>query len=166
MKKWAIPAALLLALGGLAGCPIYDHADEGCYRDLDCAPGFLCDDATGSCYDELAGIACDRPSDCGENETCSRTGSCEIGDCHFASVGCVRGYVCDAVAGRWACVSESAGQGGDSSGGGPGTAGAPVSGGAPGSDGGTPSASGGEPTESGGMPNQAGGAPAADGGPG
>jgi hypothetical protein len=160
MKKSAFPAALLLTLTGLSGCPIYEQDDAGCYDDLDCAYGYLCDGATGVCYaPQESGVGCDRPSDCGINETCSRTGSCAIGDCHFPSVGCVRGYVCSAEEDGWMCVSEAEGQGGaDSSGGAPGSGGAPASGGT--------AANAGEPAESGGTSNEAGSPAASVGGAG
>ena len=158
MKKSAIPAALLLTLVGLSGCPIYDHDDSGCFDDLDCAPGYLCDDVTGSCFTEDTGVACDEPGDCDTNETCDRTGTCSIGDCHFSSVGCVRGYVCSSDSGSWECVLEGAGEGGSDGGGGSGvTGGAPSVGGAPVSAG-APAADAGEPAQSGGAPG-AGGSP-------
>jgi hypothetical protein len=162
MKKSAFPAALLLTLTGLSGCPIYEHDDAGCFDDLDCAYGYLCDGATGACYaPQDSGIACDEPSDCGTNETCSRTGSCAIGDCHFPSVGCVQGYVCSAEDGRWMCVSEAEGQGGaPASGGADGSGGAESNGGVPASGG--AGANAGEPAASG-ASNEA-GSPAASGG--
>jgi hypothetical protein len=117
MKKSALPAALLLFAASLSGCPIYDHDQRGCYRDSDCAAGYSCDTESGSCASEPESAACRRPSDCETNETCSRSATCMVGDCHFESVGCVRGYVCASVDDRWACVDEDAlGQGGAASG--------------------------------------------------
>jgi hypothetical protein len=135
MKKWALPA-LLLSIGiGLSGCPIYDHDDEGCYVDSDCAAGYSCDDHSGACY-RNDNDACRKPSDCGANETCSRSGSCMPGDCHFESIGCIRGFVCSSESGRWECVDDDAaaaggGGGGESAaeGGAPARAGAPGQGG-------------------------------------
>jgi hypothetical protein len=132
MKKCVLPAALALTFAGLSGCPIYDDDDTGCVDDLDCAAGELCDDASRTCYDEDETIACDRPSDCGVNETCDRTGTCTIGDCHFPSVGCVQGFVCSSSSGRWECESDDGGQGGSGgmpamSGGAAGEAGGPLS---------------------------------------
>lgn len=126
MKKSAFPAALLLLGMFASGCPVYD--DEGCFSDHDCAYGSVCDGHTGQCVDEFEPepeeIACHRPLDCDGNETCSRSGICMAGDCHFSSVGCVRGYECSADSGRWQCVklgSVSAGgnggNGGDTDGG-------------------------------------------------
>jgi hypothetical protein len=129
MKKCVFPAALLLIGAGLSGCPIYDHDDTGCYYDSDCAPGYSCDDASGSCYREESD-ACRRPSDCGANETCNRSGTCVTGDCHFDSVGCVRGYECSSDSGRWECVDQS--DGGSGSGGNASEAGAPATAGAAG----------------------------------
>lgn len=125
MKKSAFPAALLLVAVGLSGCPIYDHDDSDCRRDADCASGYLCDHASGDCYlEEGDSTACRKPSDCGTNETCSRSGTCMAGDCHFSTVGCVRGYTCSSESGRWQCVDDSEGTGGGSSteGGAPGSA--------------------------------------------
>jgi hypothetical protein len=160
MKKSAIPAALLLTLVGLSGCPIYDHDDSGCYDHADCAPGYWCDSDTGSCFTEDR-VGCNEPSDCGENETCGRNATCTIGDCHFDSVGCLEGYVCSSDSGRWLCVREDAGAGG----GGAGSAGgAPSGGGAP-VNGGAPTADAGEPAESAGAPG-AGGQPMSSAGAG
>ena len=141
MKKSAIPVALLLIAAGLSGCPIYDHDEAGCYRDSDCESGYLCDVDTGSCYAEVVGAACRRPSDCENNETCSRSATCMVGDCHFAGVGCVQGYSCADVDGRWGCVDDDLAQGGAPS---QGAAGAPADGGEPSAAGGTPSAAAGQ----------------------
>jgi hypothetical protein len=118
MKKSAFPAALLLLGVFMSGCPVYD--DDGCNRDRDCAYGSVCDEHTGRCVDEVdsgdpdpGGIACHRPLDCDGNETCSRSGICKAGDCHFASVGCVRGYECSSESGRWECVKPVSGSGGN-----------------------------------------------------
>ena len=147
MKKSAFPAALLLLGVFMSGCPVYD--DDGCNRDRDCAYGAVCDEHTGRCVDELEpddtdpdGIACHRPLDCDANETCSHSGICKAGDCHFESVGCVRGYECSSDSGRWECVKPvvtgSGGAGGDgsgaSSGDGAGASSASGSGGAGGTD--------------------------------
>lgn len=132
MKKSAFPAALLVISAGLSGCPIYDQGEYGCVRDSDCASGYQCERETGSCYAEPESASCRRPSDCGVNETCGRSATCSIGDCHFNSVGCVQGYECLSVDGRWTCVDEDVlGQGGA------GTGGAPMA------SGGQPSAAGG-----------------------
>lgn len=130
MKKSAFPAALLLLGVFMSGCPVYD--DDGCNRDRDCAYGSVCDEHTGRCVDEVdqgdpepEGIACHRPLDCDANETCSHSGICKAGDCHFESVGCVRGYECSSASGRWECVkpdSGSAGNGGAGASGGEGAA--------------------------------------------
>lgn len=132
MKKSALPALLLLIGAGLTGCPLYDHEDSGCYVNSDCAPGFSCDERDGTCY-ENTNDACRKPSDCGTNETCSRLGTCTPGDCHYRSVGCVRGYVCSSESGRWQCVAASDGSGGAPSEGGAG--GADTEGGSGGMDG-------------------------------
>lgn len=140
MKKSAFPAALLLLGVVLSGCPVYESDDVGCFNDVDCAAGYVCDGPTGRCVAEPstpAAAACRRPSDCGTNETCSRFGTCSTGDCHYASVGCVRGYECSPDSGRWECVAL--GSSGDGGAGGVTSAGASsVSGGEPNaSEGGT-----------------------------
>ena len=132
MKKSALPLALLLLGVTLSGCPVYDSADSGCFRDIDCPYGYLCDGATGACFSAPGSVpngstACSAPSDCGTNETCSRSGTCMAGDCHFASVGCVRGYDCSSDSGRWECVKPGTGAGGAAAGGGESDAGSPAS---------------------------------------
>lgn len=129
MKKSAslVAGAFLLIAAGLSGCPVYDDDAYGCGHDSDCAPGYRCDEEAGTCYDEPESESCRRPTDCGINETCSRSATCTIGDCHFDSVGCVQGYSCLRVDGRWACVDEDdLGQGGAPAGGAP-----PATGGSP-----------------------------------
>jgi hypothetical protein len=125
MKKPAFPVVwplALLAIGvGLVGCPIYDQDDAGCYVNSDCAAGYLCDDASGACYRE-DNDACRKPTDCRANETCSRSGSCVAGDCHYDSVGCIRGFVCSSESGRWECVDEDDATGGNGGAGGEGGA--------------------------------------------
>lgn len=120
-KKSAFPAALLLIAAALSGCPLYDD-DLGCEVDSDCASGYLCDDDSGECFVEDSD-ACRRPSDCGANETCSRFGTCTTGDCHYESVGCVRGYTCSSDSGRWECVDRDATSDGGASGNSPNDAG-------------------------------------------
>lgn len=118
MKKSAFPAALLLLGVLVSGCPVYENSDYGCFDDSDCAAGSYCDGASSSCVLNDNGAAtCARPSDCGTNETCSRSGTCTAGDCHFSSVGCVRGYECSSDSGRWECVKPGTGSG-DAGGGG------------------------------------------------
>jgi hypothetical protein len=121
MKKSAIPAALLLLVVASSGCPVYDDRD-GCFDDWDCRDGYACDPDSGACIAVTAnnGKACNEPLDCGGNETCSRSGTCMAGDCHFASVGCVRGYECSPGSGNdrvWHCVAVDSSEGGSSAGG-------------------------------------------------
>ncbi len=110
MKRPVVTALFLCAAAALAGCPIYDHEDAGCYRNSDCASGYVCDDHTGECYQPSVPSngdnSCGKPSDCGVNETCSKTGQCVSGDCTFS--GCVSGYVCDSSSGTWQCISSAA----------------------------------------------------------
>lgn len=140
MKKSALPAALLLiGVGlGLSGCPVYDTADAGCYDDYDCPSNQYCDYPSGVCVGNTQqppanSSSCNEPSDCGANETCSRSGICEEGDCSFRSVGCVKGFVCSGKSGRWTCVEQGsetgdAGAPNSSVGGAPGSSGAPSGG--------------------------------------
>jgi hypothetical protein len=107
MKKSPFPAALLLLGIVLAGCPVYESDDGDCFDDSECPYGSVCDGHTNRCVSEpseVVAATCHRPSDCGANETCNRVGTCSTGDCHFSSVGCVRGYECSADSGRWQCV--------------------------------------------------------------
>ena len=108
MKKSALPAALLLLGVTLSGCPIYD-GNDGCYIDDDCGGGDVCNVDTGACVPRATDSGCERPSDCGTNETCSRSGICMTGDCHFSSIGCVHGYACSSDSGVWECVAEGSG---------------------------------------------------------
>lgn len=142
MNKFAFSLAVL-ALGVTAsGCPIYESDESGCYSDFDCADGYFCDDASLTCVGTGPGTAsCEKPSDCGTNETCSRSGSCLVGDCHFSSVGCVRGFTCSSESGRWQCEPSGSASGGASNDGG----GAPSDGGAAPSEHGGESG-GGEPS--------------------
>lgn len=142
MKKLAFSAALLGIGMLIAGCPVYDGNDLGCFDDFDCPNGYVCDGGVGECVlvGDRGSSSCNAPGDCGSNETCSRSGTCMAGDCHFTSVGCVRGFECSAASGRWQCVPEGQGA----------------------SNGGAPSespADGGEPaTSNGGAPASLGGA--------
>jgi len=142
MKKSALPLALSLLGLTLPGCPVYDSGDYGCYSDFDCPTGYVCDGNSLACVNVQGAPACSRPSDCGDTETCSSSGICEVASCHFASVGCVRGYECSSDSGAWQCEKLGAGAGGTNAGGagGEANAGSPaMSAGAPGtSSGGAP----------------------------
>lgn len=147
MKKSAFPAALVLLAVASSGCPIYDSRDNACYDDWDCRDGYACD-VDGACVPVTQpsnpsnqGHSCAEPADCDTNETCSRAGICKVGDCHFESIGCLRGYACSSASGRWQCVAGGQNEAGASSGGEGGAgatesttdgAGAPATGGAPG----------------------------------
>ena len=139
MKKSALPAALLLFGVGLtvSGCPVYDSEDVGCFDDQDCAYGYVCDGRSGSCIadgsNNNTSNGCNSPDDCGTNETCSHSGTCVSGDCHFQIVGCVNGYLCSSASGRWECVQEDSGNAGGATSGGAANGGEPAS-----TDGGTP----------------------------
>ena len=120
VKRAVLGVVFLSAITTLSGCPIYSHDDDGCWRDRDCADGYLCDDRTGVCYVAGSGAvsgSCVRPNDCASNYTCNPSGQCVSGDCSFN--GCVAGYHCDASSGIWQCVSNSV----ISTGGGSGTGG-------------------------------------------
>jgi hypothetical protein len=164
MKKSALPAALLLLGVFISGCPVYDDDDVGCFSDLDCPYGYVCDGRGDICVAATpidSSIACSRPSDCGTNETCSRSGICSTGDCHFSSVGCVRGYECSSESGRWECVQVGgSGEGGHDAGGAASAGGEPsISNGGGMSEAGatsTAGATGDAGATSGGMPSAAG----------
>jgi len=112
----------------LPGCPIYGD-DGSCSVDSDCPSDYLCDDLVGSCRPNL----CTAPSDCPMNQTCSRAGTCVVGDCTWEDTGCVDGYVCSPRSGVWECTPAS-GAGGE--GGAGGAAGVTGSGAVSGSNGG------------------------------
>jgi len=84
------------------GCSV-DGDDATCGVDFDCAPGYYCDFATGSCH---KAVQCASPEDCtGTNETCSSDATCKVGSCQV--VGCVQGYTCSISNGAWACSQDS-----------------------------------------------------------
>jgi hypothetical protein len=126
MKKSAFTVAALLLGVSLSGCPIYDSEADGCFDSSDCGSGYVCDTQALVCVagEEPGPADCQRPADCGTNETCGKSGICKIGDCHFASVGCVKGYECTADSGRWECVRATAASGGEGGAAGNGTSGA------------------------------------------
>jgi hypothetical protein len=139
MKKSSYLAALALIGVVMSGCPVYDGNDDGCFDDFDCPYGYVCDGHSGLCVTDIdSSRSCAAPDDCGTNETCGRSGKCMDGDCHFASVGWVKGYECSSASGRWECITQGSGVSG--------------SGGAPMSSDGEPSNDGGEPMSSGGAP--------------
>ena len=105
MKRPALTTLLVLAAACMTGCPVYDHEADGCYRNQDCAVGYVCDVSNGLCV--LQGVppaSCARPEDCRSNETCIADGSCQVGDCTFFGGQCVTGYDCTQSNGAWACV--------------------------------------------------------------
>src|SRR4051794_25732931 len=110
MKRPVVTALFLCAAAALPGCPIYDHEDAGCYRNSDCASGYVCDDNSGECYQPVTPSngdnSCTKPGDCAANATCNKVGQCVYGDCTFN--GCVSGYECDSSSGTWQCVSSGA----------------------------------------------------------
>ena len=103
MKRPVVTAVFLCAIASLAGCPIYDHEDDGCYRDSDCARSYICDYQTGNCVLPNSTRGCTKPADCDSTSTCTPAGVCQPGDCTF-SHGCVSGYFCDSSSGIWQCV--------------------------------------------------------------
>jgi hypothetical protein len=112
MKRALIACLLTTVTLFMAGCPIYP-SDNLCHSHWDCAPGYTCDQGSGTCV--APAPACVRPADCtNENETCALDGTCQIGSCRL--VGCVAGFTCAAVNGAWTCTEGSAsGSGGSSS---------------------------------------------------
>jgi hypothetical protein len=129
MKRPVVTALFLCAVAALAGCPIYDHEDNGCFHSSDCAQGYSCDRGSGECILSSGDNGCSKPSDCGVNETCSKAAECVSGDCSFS--GCVSGYTCDSSSGTWACVLTSSiggGAGAANEGGAAGAASLPMAG--------------------------------------
>jgi hypothetical protein len=112
MKRPVITAVLLFAVAGLAGCPVYDHENSGCYRNSDCAQSYVCDTQSGDCV--APGVYnCTKPADCDATYTCTSAGVCVPGDCTFN--GCLSGYRCDSSSDAWGCVlNGSAGAAGES----------------------------------------------------
>jgi hypothetical protein len=111
MKRPVVTAVFLFAVAGLAGCPVYDHDSDGCYRDSDCARNYVCNQNNGDCV--LANdLSCSRPSDCDSTSTCTSAGLCAYGDCTFN--GCVAGYRCDSSTKVWLCVANGSGAAGAS----------------------------------------------------
>lgn len=49
-----------------------------------------------------ARAACSAPEDCAVGETCGSNATCIPGDCTFS--GCVGGWKCDVLEGRWSCI--------------------------------------------------------------
>jgi hypothetical protein len=114
--KRAVIACLSTAVAlFMTGCPIYP-SDNLCHSRWDCAPGYTCDQGSGTCA--APAPACIRPTDCtNENETCTPDGTCQIGTCRL--LGCVAGFTCSAVNGVWTCAQGSGrGTGGSTSSGG------------------------------------------------
>jgi hypothetical protein len=109
MKRPVVTAVILFAVAGLAGCPIYDHENDGCYRDSDCAQNYFCDKTTGDCRSASA-YSCTKPSDCDRTSTCTPSGQCMSGDCYFN--GCVAGFFCDSSTGIWQCIANGTGEAG------------------------------------------------------
>jgi hypothetical protein len=111
MQRVLIFVWLSAAAALLSGCPFEANDEQSCSKDSHCGPGFACDVPTGLC-----GLVptCNRPSECAAGETCSRAGTCQLGDCSWADIGCVQGWACSADTGRWACVPDdgAAGAGG------------------------------------------------------
>lgn len=103
-----------LAALSMTGCPIYP-ADDHCSSDWDCAPNYYCD-VNRTCLAIAESTDCNAPQDCtGANEVCGRHGTCVVGSCHVASVGCVAGFTCtasDSTPDRaWTCMPIGAARG-------------------------------------------------------
>jgi hypothetical protein len=111
MKRPVVTAVFLCALAGLAGCPIYDHENDGCETDSDCAQAYACNLQTGDCY-MPSSFTCSKPSDCDATSTCTPNNQCMPGDCSFYNV-CVAGYRCDSSTGIWECVANDSGAAGE-----------------------------------------------------
>jgi len=144
MKRSVVTAVFLFALVGLAGCPIYDHENAGCYRDGDCAANYVCNQNNGDCVAAIS-LSCAKPSDCDSTATCAATGLCVFGDCTFN--GCIAGYSCSSGSGVWECAPDGSGAAGSSGQGGEsGASAAAGQGGAGGASGAPDAATGGVPS--------------------
>jgi len=112
-------AVILVASLLLPGCPVFS-SDSTCWDDSDCAAGFACRRSDGHCVKQAAPerAACGSPDGCAVGETCASDATCVPGDCTFS--GCVGGWRCDVLEGRWSCVED-----GPAGGGAAGGAGAP-----------------------------------------
>jgi len=120
--RGGLAGALIVVTGALLpGCPVFS-SDSACWDDSDCAPGFACRNSDGQCAPENIPerAACSSPDDCALGETCASDATCVPGDCTFS--GCVGGWKCDVLEGRWSCVPDDRAQGGAA--GGAGAAGA------------------------------------------
>lgn len=98
-------ALVLVASVLLPGCPVFS-SDSACWDDSDCAPGFACRSSDGHCAPAHVPdrAACSSPDDCALGETCASNATCIPGDCTFS--GCVGGWKCDVLEGRWSCVAD------------------------------------------------------------
>ena len=105
----AVTVIFFIALGALGSCS--SSADDGCYYDSDCGPGYLCDDSSGACRAPTGGSeSCTVPADCPASYTCGKERRCLPGDCYFH--GCVTGFECQSSTGTWECLPSSLGAAG------------------------------------------------------
>jgi hypothetical protein len=113
LKRATVTVIFFGALAALGGCPATTTptSDAACYRNADCAAGYLCDDSIGECF--AAREACRVPADCTAGYTCGANARCMPGDCYFND--CVAGFQCESSTGTWQCLSSSAGAAGASS---------------------------------------------------
>ena len=99
MKHSALLGLLGLTLLVAPGCPVFPSGGGVC----------------STCGTDFGTGACQRPSDCADNETCGDDARCHSGDCSYW--GCVAPYACEVDPGtRLAACVNASGQGGGSGG--------------------------------------------------
>ena len=124
LRRGLAGVLMLVASVLVPGCPVFS-SDSACWDDSDCAPGFVCRSGDGHCAPDPVPdrAACSSPDECALGETCASNATCVPGDCTFS--GCVGGWKCDVLEGRWTCVADAQAEGGTAGGAGAGGAGAP-----------------------------------------
>ena len=93
-----LAVALSLALAAAAGLPGCKQSQKSlCQGDVQCAPGFSCDPATGRC-------GCESDSSCNQGEGCNLAGFCQPKLRCDSSADCGDGTFCDSPSGK--CIAR------------------------------------------------------------
>lgn len=87
----------LLACAALALSACKDGGKNLCTGEVQCAPGFSCDPATGAC-------ACDSDSACAAAEACNGAGFCQPRLRCDSTADCAKGTICDSPSG--VCIPQ------------------------------------------------------------